>query len=48
MDEFIIEHGLTRRTVTSLENAKEGYISEKTESLDTIEKFLESLLNLYP
>ena len=48
MDELIIEHALARRTVTALENAKEDYVSGKTESLDTIEKLLESLANLYP
>jgi hemerythrin-like domain-containing protein len=48
MLELITEHALSRKTVTSLESANEDYIECKTETLRSILKHLEVLIDLYP
>jgi hemerythrin-like domain-containing protein len=48
MRELILEHATARRTVTSLENLKTGYIGGKTEALGSILDALDVLIELYP
>lgn len=48
MLELITEHALSRRTVTSLENVNKEYVAGKTETLQSILKHLNVLIELYP
>jgi hemerythrin-like domain-containing protein len=48
MNELIGEHVFARKTVTSLENAKEDYVNGKPDALNTIIALLGVLGNLYP
>ncbi|MCW4003300.1 MAG: hemerythrin domain-containing protein [Candidatus Bathyarchaeota archaeon] len=48
MMELMIEHGVARRTVTALDNAKGEYIEGKQEALTHILDLLNTLVKLYP
>lgn len=48
MMELMVEHGVARRTVTALDNAKEEYIAGKPEALKHIIDLLNTLVKLYP
>jgi hemerythrin-like domain-containing protein len=48
MNELISEHVFARKTVTSLENAKNTFISGKKEAQEDILKLLATLAELYP
>lgn len=48
MKELIEEHVFARRTVTALENAKENYVSGKTEFLGGLLESLQTLVEFYP
>ena len=48
MNELIEEHIHARKTVSSLENAKDSYIKNKAGSLNEIPKILYELVKLYP
>lgn len=47
-NELIMEHALARRTVASLEKAKENYAAGKAEALQDIVHLLNILTELYP
>ena len=48
MNELMTEHAFARRTVTALENAKDTFVSGKTETLKDVLDFLNTLVKLYP
>ena len=48
MNELLLEHTFARRTVTALEQAKETYVSGRTEALKDVLELLSSLVKLYP
>lgn len=48
MRELIEEHVYARRTVTSLQNAKESYAQGKTDLLKDVLRLLEVLVEFYP
>ena len=48
MNELIGEHVFARKTVNSLENARENYINGKPDTLNTVLDLLQVLAKLYP
>ena len=48
MNDLVLEHALARKTVTSLENAKESYAAGKTEVIHDVLQLLSTLVELYP
>ena len=48
MNELIGEHVFARKTVTSLENAKQDYVNGKRDAINTIIDLLQVLAKLYP
>jgi len=46
--ELIMEHTITRRNVTALEDVKESFMSGNTEALNTFFESTQALADLYP
>jgi len=48
MTELVMEHALARKTVNSLEIARERYVNGKSEAINDILQLLNTLIELYP